>query len=96
MPRARGSHLAFMDDDDVYARDALEKMRRFAREHPGRIGLFKMRHVVGTTHWVENQPVLRYGNISTQIIVVPNVPGKLGHWHELPRPGGSGARKSSA
>src|ERR1051326_8011975 len=43
MPRACGSHLAFIDDDDVYAPGALETLRVFARENPGRIGIFKMK-----------------------------------------------------
>jgi hypothetical protein len=86
MPRASGTHLSFLDDDDVYAPDALEMMRRFAREHPGRIGIFKMEHVVGTTHWRKDEPVLRYANVSTQTFLVPNVPGKLGRWEEQPRP----------
>jgi glycosyltransferase involved in cell wall biosynthesis len=88
MPRAQGTHLTFIDDDDVYAGDALEKMRRFAHEHPGRIGIFKMQHVVGTTHRREGEPVLRYANVSTQNFLIPNVPDKLGAWHESPRPGG--------
>jgi glycosyltransferase involved in cell wall biosynthesis len=89
MPQARGSHLAFMDDDDVYAPDGLESMRRFARRHPGRIGIFKMEHPAGTTHWREGRPVLEYANVSTQTFLVPNVPGKLGRWHRIPRPSGS-------
>jgi glycosyltransferase involved in cell wall biosynthesis len=89
MPRARGTHLAFIDDDDVYAPGALEKMRRFARENPGRIGIFKMRHAVGTTHWRAGEPVLRYANVSTQTFLVPNVPEKLGRWQAgRHRPGG--------
>jgi glycosyltransferase involved in cell wall biosynthesis len=89
MPRARGTHLAFIDDDDVYAPGALEKMRRFARENPGRIGIFKMKHPAGTTHWREGEPVLRYANVSTQTFLVPNVPGELGRWQAgRPRPGG--------
>jgi glycosyltransferase involved in cell wall biosynthesis len=90
MPRARGTHLTFIDDDDVYAPDALEKMRRFAREHPGRVGIFKMKHVVGTTHPRAGEPVLRYANVSTQTFFVPNVPGKLGVWRDVPRPSGEG------
>jgi glycosyltransferase involved in cell wall biosynthesis len=91
MPRASGTHIAFLDDDDVYAPDALEKMRRFAREHPGRIGIFKMKHPAGTTHWREGEPVLRYANVSTQTFLVPNVPGKLGRWHRgVQRPDGKG------
>jgi glycosyltransferase involved in cell wall biosynthesis len=90
MPRARGTRLAFMDDDDVYAPDGLAKMRRFASEHPGRIAIFKMEHPVGTTHWRESEPELRYGNVSSQNFLVPNVPGRLGRWHELPRPSGKG------
>jgi hypothetical protein len=89
MPRARGSHLTFIDDDDVYVPGALEAMRRFAREHPSRIGIFKMKHPVGTTHWRKDEPVLRYANVSTQTFLVPNVPGKLGRWQAgRPRPGG--------
>jgi len=90
MQRARGSHLAFLDDDDAYAPGALEAMRRFAREHPGRIGIFKMQHPVGTTHWRDGEPVLRYANVSTQNFLIPNIPGKLGRWLEAP--GRSGGR----
>ena len=78
MPRARGTHLLFMDDDDVYVADALAKMRRFADENPGRIGIFKLEYVVGNHRWVE--PELRFKNVSTQTFLVPNVPGKLGRW----------------
>jgi glycosyltransferase involved in cell wall biosynthesis len=90
MPRALGTHLAFIDDDDVYAPGALEAMRRFAREHPRRIGIFKMKHPVGTTHWREHEPELRYANVSTQTFLVPNVPGKLGRWRKGSRPSGQG------
>jgi hypothetical protein len=78
MPRARGTHLLFMDDDDEYTADALARMRRFADEHPGRIGIFRLEYVVGTRRWVD--PELRYKNVSTQTFLVPNVPGKLGLW----------------
>jgi glycosyltransferase involved in cell wall biosynthesis len=89
MERARGSHLAFMDDDDVYRPGALEKMRRFARDNPGRIGIFKMQHPVGTTHWRDGEPVLRYANVSTQNFLIPNLTGRLGRWTDRPpRPGG--------
>ena len=84
MHRARGTHLLFIDDDDVYVPDALARVRRFADENPGRIGLFKMKHVVGTTHWRER--AVYYGNVSTQTFCVPNIPGKLGRWHYTERP----------
>jgi hypothetical protein len=84
MHRAKGTHLLFIDDDDVYVRDALARLRRFADEHPGRIGLFKMKHVVGTTHWRDRE--VYHGNVSTQTFCVPNVPGKLGRWHRTERP----------
>jgi glycosyltransferase involved in cell wall biosynthesis len=86
MPRARGTHLLFMDDDDVYVPDALAKMRRFADENPGRIGIFKLQYAAGNHRWVE--PVLRYKNVSTQMFLVPNVPGKLGRWGRRERTAG--------
>jgi glycosyltransferase involved in cell wall biosynthesis len=78
MPRARGTHLLFMDDDDQYAKGALARIRRFAEEHPGRIGIFRMRYLDGRLLW--RHPALEYRNVSTQLFVVPNVPGKLGRW----------------
>ena len=76
--RAKGTHLVFMDDDDQFARGALAIMRAFAREHPGRIGIFRMRFLDGRVLWTE--PVLRLRNVSSQMLCVPNVPGKLGRW----------------
>lgn len=78
LERARGTHLVFMDDDDQFARGAFTAMRRFARDHPGRIGIFRMRLLDGRLLWQE--PVLRRTNVSTQMFCVPNVPGKLGSW----------------
>ena len=76
--RAKGTHLVFMDDDDQFATDALATMRRFAAENPGRIGIFRMRYLDGRVLW--NEPVLRLRNVSSQMLCVPNVPGKLGRW----------------
>jgi glycosyltransferase involved in cell wall biosynthesis len=76
--RAKGTHLLFMDDDDQFARGALATMRAFAREHPGRIGIFRMRYLDGRVLW--SDPVLRLRNVSSQMLCVPNVPGKLGRW----------------
>ena len=76
--RAKGTHLLFMDDDDQFARGALATIRTFAREHPGRIGVFRMRYLDGRVLWTE--PVLRLRNVSSQMLCVPNVPGKLGRW----------------
>src|SRR5712691_1809101 len=83
MPRARGTHLLFMDDDDVYVPNALATIRRFADENPGRIGIFKLEYAAGNRRWVD--PVFRYKNVSTQTFLVPNVPGKLGRWQRQGR-----------
>ena len=83
MHRAAGTHLLFMDDDDEYTKDALATIRRFADEHPGRIGIFRMKHPTGPKHW--RTPGLRYTNVSTQLFCVPNVPGKLGEWKHVGR-----------
>ena len=76
--RAKGTHLVFMDDDDQFARGALATMRAFARENPGRIGIFRMRYLDGRVLWTE--PELRLRNVSSQMLCIPNVPGKLGRW----------------
>lgn len=76
--RAKGTHLLFMDDDDQFARGALATMRAFAREQPDRVGIFRMRYLDGRVLWQE--PVLELRNVSSQMFLVPNVPGKLGRW----------------
>jgi glycosyltransferase involved in cell wall biosynthesis len=76
--RARGSHLLFMDDDDQFAAGALGAIRRFAAESPDRIGIFRMRYLDGRMLWTE--PVLRLRNVSSQMLCVPNIAGKLGRW----------------
>ena len=83
--RAKGTHLLFMDDDDQFARGALATMRAFAREHRGRIGIFRMRYLDGSVLWTE--PVLRLRNVGAPMLCVPNVSGKLGRWEspEYPR-----------
>ena len=68
----------FIDDDDQLAHGALALMRRVAEQHPGRIAIFRMRFLDGGILWSE--PVLRERNVSTQMLLVPNVPGKLGRW----------------
>ena len=83
--RARGTHLVFMDDDDQFADGALAVMRRAAEENPDRIVIFRMRYLDGRVLWRE--PQLRDRNVSSQMLLVPNVPGKLGRWEnpEYPR-----------
>jgi hypothetical protein len=78
MARAQGTHLIFLDDDDEYVPGALATMRRWAAEHPGRIGIFRERLVDGSLLW--KAPEFRIGNVGTVLYVVPNVPEKLGVW----------------
>jgi len=76
--RAIASHLVFLDDDDEFVPDALARFRRFAIEHPGRIGLFRMQLPTGDLIWSE--PVFAYGQVGGPTMVIPNLPGKLGRW----------------
>jgi GT2 family glycosyltransferase len=85
--RATGTHLAFMDDDDVYTPGAIQMMRDAACERPV---IFRMDHYSHGVLW--RDPVVRFGNVSTQMYVVPNEPARLGSWEPhapgLPEPGG--------
>ena len=82
--RARGTHLLFMDDDDEYTPEALRAMRKFAADHPHKIGIFRMRwefwHLgtYGRVLW--ETPELRINNVSSQMFLVPNLPGKVASW----------------
>lgn len=80
MSRAVGSHLWFMDDDDVPAEGALDVIRNRVAEAPGLVHIFKMQMNDGQLIWEE--PVACVGNVGTPMMVVPNNPGELGVWDE--------------
>ena len=84
---ATGTHLAFFDDDDEYVPGAVQLMREAACDVPV---IFRMDHPQHGVLWRER--VLEFGNVSTQMYVVPNRPELLGSWMPhapgLPEPGG--------
>jgi glycosyltransferase involved in cell wall biosynthesis len=73
----RGSHLAFYDDDDRLIPGALAKIRTALEAAPDRPHLFRQWSTAGLI-WKDTE--VRCGNLSTQGIVVPNVPARLGKW----------------
>ena len=79
MERATGTHLLFMDDDDTYVAGAFEIVRREVGISPELVHMFRMRRPDGLDD-VWRIPVVEDGNVSTQMVVVPNVPGKLARW----------------
>jgi 2-polyprenyl-3-methyl-5-hydroxy-6-metoxy-1,4-benzoquinol methylase len=81
MPQARGTHLMFVDDDDELRPGALDAIRAFARDNPGRIGIFRIN--LGLYGPVPQGPV-DLAHTATAMYVIPNVPGKLGRWGSPP------------
>ena len=75
--QASGRYLMFIDDDDVTKRRAFSVIRRAVQTNPSRMILFRMkRH--GEKLW--SRPEVAFGNVSTQQIVLPNLPGRVGSW----------------
>jgi len=73
----KSTHFMTCDDDDRMAPNALSIARKAIEENPDRPILFRMHHE-GTVLWRE--PVVRIQNVSTQMIVCPYVPERLGLW----------------
>ena len=79
MPRAKGEWLLFIDDDDTYVVGALDVVRRAVWiDGAPRLHIFRMRYPNGAELWTD--PAVRLGNVSTQMIAVPNVAGRLCQW----------------
>ena len=78
MPRAQGDALLFQDDDDCYLPDSFDVIRARFAECPDRLHVFRMAYGNGRVLW--DEPVLRLGNCSTQMLVVPNMIGRLGQF----------------
>lgn len=70
MPKAKsGNGLVFYDDDDMIEPNALETIRNAFRADPDTAHIFRMNYH-GTLLWQE--PVLRVGNVSTQMFCIPS------------------------
>lgn len=78
MAKAKGDYLAFIDDDDWYAPGARAIMEQAISENPGKPILFKIQYPNGQVVWKDKEVVP--GNISTQMILVPNDPKMLHTW----------------
>lgn len=77
--RAKGDYLAFIDDDDYYVKGHRDIMAQAIKENPDRPNLFKIQYPNGTLWDTEE---VKPGNISTQMILVPNKPEMLYHWKD--------------
>jgi len=85
-PRTLGMLLAskvailFMDDDDYYNPDTFGEVRRAIADlrRPTPV-LFRMNDAAGRVYVWKNQSIV-YGNVSSQIIAVPNLPRYFGAW----------------
>ncbi len=73
MREATGTHLAFMDDDDVYTRGAGAAIRAAVAARPDRVHVFRMRN----RDKVYAGPV-ESGKIGTPMFIVPREP--VGTW----------------
>ena len=76
MPMARGSYIAHIDDDDVYAPGARQVMEEAMRTTPGRPVIFRMQFPNGLTLWQDQE--IRCGNLGTPCFLIPNRPTMLG------------------
>jgi glycosyltransferase involved in cell wall biosynthesis len=80
---ATGDYVWFVDDDDTPEPDALDAIRQAASEHPGKALMFRCqwnnyRYVPDGTVWWETEGDTLH--VGTPMLVVPNVPEKLGSW----------------
>lgn len=78
---ATGTHLLFVDDDDVSTPGAFDLIRAVAKENRDRIIIFKAK--AGARHgWSElwRIPRASQGNVSGQMFLIPRVRERLGSW----------------
>jgi Glycosyl transferase family 2 len=76
MQYATGDYIAHLDDDDVYAPGARDRMAAFVAEHPRRPVIFRMEYKNGERLWRDK--IVRVGNVGTPMSLVPNDPRTRG------------------
>jgi len=77
-----GTHIMFLDDDDELVPGALEIVRAFAEERPGRFGFFQGDR--GPTGVVWKRDGMSLMGAATGMCVVPNVPDRIGRFGRVP------------
>lgn len=80
---AKGSHLCFLDDDDVYRPEALSRFRDAADLAPHAVHVFKAEwgpghHAHGYVLWRDRAFVEQ--NVATPMVVYPNDRGHMPLW----------------
>jgi hypothetical protein len=80
MQFASKSHLYFIDDDDDFLEGGMEAIRRGIKEDPYKIQVFRIHH---RNRVIWNEKDILRGNVSTQMLVVPNIKELLGTWGPL-------------
>jgi hypothetical protein len=81
MPLVTSNYLMFNDDDDEYLVNAFRNIRNRIETHPNVPLLFRM-YQARLRGFIWGTREVRDGNVATQMIVTPNVPGKIGVWKE--------------
>lgn len=76
---AHGTHVAFMDDDDIYTEDAFVKIRKALSKAPSEPHVFKVIAPWREVVWTEEE-IIEQGNCCTVQLVVPNRREKLPEW----------------
>lgn len=82
MALAISSHLCFLDDDDEYMPGALSDVRAAAEESPGKLLIFREEGADPRHLWemIWQTQEVKYGNVGSQGLVVPNIKPQLGVW----------------
>jgi hypothetical protein len=75
---ARGDYVAFLDDDDTYLPDALNRLHGAMEQTPGLPFLWRFIDKNGGVLWCE--PIVKLSNVGTPCILFPNDPARLGAW----------------
>lgn len=77
MRLASKEYLSFLNDDDMVVPSYVRSLKAVAAENPGRPIVFRMQ-MGPMILW--GRPGVFHGNVSTQMLVLPNVQERLGNW----------------
>lgn len=75
---ATQDYFIFLDDDDIFAPNAIQIIKREIAEHHPRPIMFRMINGNGELLWRTRE--VATGNVGGSMFCCPNVPGQLGTW----------------